>query len=197
MKGKSLGKFGVGPDWDETKTRPRGSPTKPWSPTTSSGGVFPGPGVVPVSVHLFPLGLSVPHQPLTSVLSSFLPSLTLRFSKVGGQRGPPRGRVRGPSGLGRIEGSTRGSPTIPQSPKVPPEGVLPGPGVTLRIRQLFPRSLRPPPTLPPLLFTPFHPSPTLRFSEVGSQRGPSGVRFGVGPVWDKSKVRPHGSPTIP
>lgn len=39
--------IGAGQNWDESKFRPRGSPTIPWSPTTPFWGVPPGPTLFP------------------------------------------------------------------------------------------------------------------------------------------------------
>lgn len=92
QRGPPRGRFGVGPDWDESKVRPRGSPTIPRSPTVLFWIVPPGSVTATVSDCPSPLGLLVRRQLFDRLFTLFRPSLVFRFSEVGDQRGSSSGR---------------------------------------------------------------------------------------------------------
>lgn len=165
-------------------------------PTVPLGGIPPGSSVTHTSAHPFPLGLSVLRQLFDPLFTSFRPSLTLRTSEIGGQRGPSGGRFVVSPDWNESKARRHGSPTITRLPTTPPGGGPPGPSTASSSRPVFTPSVSVPRQPLTRLLALFRTSFALRFSEVSGQRGPPGCRFGVCPGWDESKVRVHGNPTI-
>lgn len=118
-------------------------------PDRPTQGVLPGPGTTHTFARPFPLNLS-PHQPFAPVFNPLRPSLGLRFSEVGDQRGPPGGRF---SVSVRVGMNRRPYPTGVRrylGPDGPARGFASGTPWRPHLRSPFtPRTLSGPSTLHP------------------------------------------------